>query len=201
MKSVTDWKRIVRYSFAAAMMASAICRAQVIIPEGTKIHVRLESTISSATAEEGQTVELRVAEPVRIGEVTVIAEGAHVRGTITEAHPKRRMGRAGKLDFSIDRVKAVDERWVALRYTVNKKSGQSHAVRTGVLTAGVAIAFWPAAPVMLLMRGKDITIHQGVSFDVYTDVNHELAGGATAKPAAAEFQTLPASFIPSIPQP
>src|SRR4051812_37245869 len=102
-------------------LCAVVCQAQIVIPEGTKIRVRLENTISSATAEEGQIVELSVSEPVKLGDLTVIAEGARVTGTVTEAHEKRRMGRAGKLDFSIDRVKAADNQWVNLRYTVTKK--------------------------------------------------------------------------------
>jgi hypothetical protein len=154
-----------------AVMSAFVVQAEVTIPEGTRIRVRLETTISSGTAEEGQTVELTVADPVRIGDTTIFEEGARVTGTITEAHEKRRMGRAGKLDFSIDRAKAADNQWVPLRYTVTKKSGENHSLRTGVITAGVAFVFWPAAPVMLLMKGKDITINKGISFDVYTDAN------------------------------
>jgi hypothetical protein len=175
----------------------AVCEAQQItIPEGTKIRVRLETTITSATAEEGQTVELTVSEQVKLGDVTVIAEGARATGTVTEAHEKRRMGRAGKLDFSIDRVRATDNQWLPLRYTVTKKSGESHAVRTGVITAGVAVAFWPAAPVMLLMKGKDIVINKGVGFDVYTDNNHIMGSSAASSQAAnaAGQATLPPQF-------
>ena len=166
--------------FLAALFVTASC-AQLTLPEGTKLRVRLDQTISSATAEEGQIVELNVTEPVKIGDVTVIAEGARATGTITEAQGKRRMGRAGKLDFSIDRVKSTDNQWVPLRYTITKKSGESHSVRTGVITAGVAVVFFPAAPVMLLMKGKDITINKGVGFDVFTDSNHVM--GASAAPS------------------
>ena len=93
------------------------------------------------------------------------------------------MGRAGKLDFSIDRVKAIDNQWIPLRYTVTRKSGQSHALSTGILTAGTAAVFWPAAPVFLLRKGQDITINRDVAFDVYTDRNYTInsvpdAGGA-----------------------
>jgi len=167
------------------MLCTACCSAQVTIPEGTKVRVRLESTITSATAEEGQTVELSVVDPVKIGDVIAFPEGASATGTVVEAHERRRMGRAGKLDFSIDRVMAADNTWVSVRYTVNKKSGESHAVRTGIITAGVAAVFWPAAPVMLLMRGKDIVINKGMAFDVYSDGNHPLllsdAGSSTPK--------------------
>ena len=179
-------------------LCAVVCQAQIVIPEGTKIRVRLENTISSATAEEGQIVELSVSEPVKLGDLTVIAEGARVTGTVTEAHEKRRMGRAGKLDFSIDRVKAADNQWVNLRYTVTKKSGESHAVRTGIITAGVAAVFWPAALVMLLMKGKDTVINKGVAFDVYTDSNHLMgSGGAVSQVANAASQgTVPAQFAP-----
>jgi hypothetical protein len=157
----------------------------VSIPEGTKVRVKLESTISSATAEEGQIVEFTVAESVRLGDQIVLAEGARATGTVTLAQAKRRMGRAGKLDFSIDRVKAADNQWIALRYTVNRKSGQSHSVRTGVLTAGIAVAFWPAAPVMLLMKGKDVVVNKGVGFDVFTDNNYVLGSSAAVSQAAS----------------
>ena len=178
------------------LLCAGVCLAQITIPEGTRIRVRLDETISSATAEEGQTVELTATDGVRIGDAVVIPEGARITGTITEARSKRRMGRAGKLDFSIDRVKTSDNQWVQLRYTVTKKSGESHAVRTGVITAGVAAVFWPAAPVFLLMKGKDITINKGVTFDVYTDVNHAMnaSTSATVPPSGtgAQVATSPA---------
>src|SRR3954447_1648728 len=188
---------------AVLIFVIGVGHAQTTVPEGTKLRVKLESTISSATAEEGQIVELIVSEAVKVGDVTVITEGARVTGTVTEAQGKRRMGRAGKLDFSIDRVRAVDNEWLPLRYTVTKKSGESHSLRTGVITAGVAVVFWPAAPVMLLMKGKDIVINKGVAFDVYTDNNHLLTGRGGNSPAESQTrvspppQQVPASQPPS----
>src|SRR5215472_5480880 len=163
-----------------ASLLAVVCQAQIVVSEGTKVRVRLEQQISSATAEEGQTVEFSVTDSVRVGDTVVISEGARVTGVITEAHEKRRLGRAGKLDFSIDRVRTVDNQWVPLRYTVTKKSGQSHAVRTGILTAGVAAVFWPAAPVMLLWKGQDVNINRGVAFEVFTDTSHSIAAASVA---------------------
>lgn len=185
-----------------AAMLSTLCAAQVTIPEGIKLRVRLDQTISSATADEGQSVELSVTEAVKVGDVVAIAEGARVMGTITEAIAKRRMGRAGKLDFSIDKVRAVDGEWVPLRYTLNKKLGGSHAVRTGIITAGVAVAFWPAAPFMLLMKGKDVTINKGMAFDVFTDGDRTLTqkAGSPAGVSATQVATAPAA-IPATPAP
>ncbi len=194
-----------RNTILAAMLAGTVSYAQVAIPDGTKLRVRLDQTITSATADEGQTVELSVTENVKVGDAVVFPQGSRVTGTITIAQEKRRMGRAGKLDFSVDRVRAVDGEWVPLRYTLNKKTGDSHAVRTGIVTAGVAVVFWPAAPFMLLMKGKDVTINKGVTLDVFTDSDYlvkaapaagvHMAGvtvpgiqqpGAQAPPAAAQ---------------
>jgi hypothetical protein len=157
-----------------AFVSALACQAQIVVSEGTKVRVRLEQQVSSATAEEGQVVEFMVTDAVREGDAIVIAEGARATGVITQAQAKRRLGRAGKLDFSIERVRSVDDQWIPLRYAVMKKSGQSHAVATGIVTAGVAAAFWPAAPVFLLRKGGDVTINRGVSFDVFTDANHVL---------------------------
>ena len=182
-------------TIAFALLFVLTCSAQVVLPEGTKIRVRLDQNISSATAEEGQTVEFSATDSVRVGDTVVIAEGARVTGVITQAHEKRRLGRAGKLDFSIDRVRAVDNLWVPLRYAVTRKSGQSHAIRTGILTAGVAAVFWPAAPVMLLWKGQDVSINRGIAFDVYTDTNHTLSSAAPVASAsiAPVLPTLPSA--------
>jgi hypothetical protein len=141
----------------------------VILPEGTKIRVRLEQEISSATAEQGQPVELSVTEDVRVGDTVVIRQGAAVVGTITEAVPKRHMGRTGKIDFSVDRVVSADGSSIPLRYSPIRKEGGSHGLATGLLTAGAWVAFWPAAPFVLLMHGKDVTIHRGIELSVFTD--------------------------------
>lgn len=150
----------------------------VEVPEGQRVRVRLEQQLSSATADEGQPVQLTVTEDVRVRDIAVFAQGATVTGTVITALPKRRMGRTGKLDFSIDRAIAVDGSSVPLRYTMVKKEGGSHAVRTGVITAGVAVLFWPAAPFVLLAKGKDTVINKGMVFEVFTDAVHAVDVGA-----------------------
>lgn len=159
---------------------SGLLMAQVVVPDGAKVRVRLDQSLSSATADEGQTVELSVTDAIQVDGKLVVAEGARATGTVVTAQEKRRMGRAGKLDFSVDRIRAVNGEWLPVRYTLTKKAGDSKAVSTGVITAGVAVAFWPAAPFVLLRKGKDIDINKGVAFDVFVDGNHTI--GAPAAP-------------------
>jgi hypothetical protein len=173
--------------------------AQVQLPNGTKVPCRLEQTISSATAEEGQRVQLAVTENVKVGDTVVIQQGATVVGTVVSSMAKRRMGRTGKLDFSIEKIRAVDGEFIPVRYTMNKREGGSSAVSTGVMTAGAAVLFWPAAPFFLLRKGKDVTINKGMVFEVFTDEDHvvKVAGAAPANQAAPLAATLAVAPAPA----
>ncbi len=173
----------------------AVAMYGIELPSGTKIACRLDQNITSATAEEGQAVQLVATEEVRVGDTVVIEQGAPVIGTVTQAVPKRRMGRTGKLDFSIDKVRAADGKYIPLRYTMQKKEGGSHGTRTGVLTASAAVVFWPAAPAFLLMKGKDVTLHKGMAFEVFTDSDFKMspprpAVSVAPAPAAAGTATV-----------
>jgi hypothetical protein len=158
-------------------VVATVLSAQVVVPNGTKITARLEQTLSSATAEVGQPVQLVVTEDIRVNGAVVIAQGAPVLGTVVLAQEKRRMGRTGKLDFSIDKVRATDGEYVPLRYTMLKREGGSKGVSTGIMTAGAAILFWPAAPFVLMRKGKDVDINKGMVFEVFTDQDHNLRPG------------------------
>ena len=179
---------------------TGVAAAQVVVPDGTKLRLRLDQTLSSGTADEGQTVELSVAEAVKLDGVTVVQEGSRATGTIILAQEKRRMGRAGKLDFSVDRVRGVHGDWLPVRYTPTKKQGDSKAVSTGIITAGVAVVFWPAAPLVLLRHGKDTTINKGVTFDVFIDGNHTLnTAPALVSAASPQYQPVrPAAASPNV---
>jgi len=176
----------------------AICPAQITVPEGTKIRVRLEQTVSSATVETGATIEFAVTQGVEIGGIVAISEGARVTGTVIQAVERRRMGRSGKFDFSIDRVLAVDGKWIPLRYSPTKAKGEGRGVTTGVLTAGIAVVFWPAAPLALLVKGKDITVHKGTIYEVFSDENVLVSGvapGAAKANARGLFPANPAQSV------
>jgi hypothetical protein len=99
------------------------------------------------------------------------------------AEPKKRLGRAGKLDFSVDRIVLSNGHTIPLRYTLNKRSGESHTVSTGIITAGVAIVAWPAAPFILLRHGKDVSVNKGVTFEVFTDSTYPAISASRSQTA------------------
>jgi hypothetical protein len=103
----------------------------------------------------------------------VIPRGSTAWATITEAYPKRRMGRGGKLDVNIDSVRLKDGEKAALRAVREDKGGGHVGAMTGAMVA-TGIIFFPAAPLFLFMHGKDINIPKGTEITAYVAGNTPL---------------------------
>jgi hypothetical protein len=135
-------------------------QSRFILEDGTPVKLVLAETISSASQHKGNLVLFSVAEEVKVGGVIVIPKGANAWGTITTAKPKGELGRAGKIEVSIDRVRLADGEKAPL-INVEGGNGDSHQARmaTGIALTGVFA--WPAAPLFLLIHGKDVTMPKG----------------------------------------
>jgi hypothetical protein len=136
------------------------------LTEDTPIRIKLARTMSSKDAKIDERVDFEVFEDVKVGDVVVIERGAIAIATVTEAHPKRRMGRAGKLHMNIDYVRLVNGEKVPLRAVKGGSGGNHVAAMTGAMVA-TGIVFFPAAPLFLFMHGKDITIPKGTEITAY----------------------------------
>jgi hypothetical protein len=136
------------------------------LEDGTPVRLRITRNLSSADATTGDKVDFEVLDDVKTKDVILIPRGSIAWGTVTEAQPKRRMARGGKLDVNIDDVRLSDGERAPLRATKEVKGGG----HTGAMTAamvGTAIVFFPAAPLFLFMHGKDITIPKGTEITAY----------------------------------
>lgn len=105
-------------------------------------------------------------EDLNVDGILVIPRGGIAWATITEAQPKRRMGRGGKLDVNIDSVRLKDGEKVPLRALRENKGGGHVGAMTGAMVA-TGIVFFPAAPLFLFMHGKDINIPKGTEITAY----------------------------------
>jgi hypothetical protein len=122
--------------------------------------------VSSEDAKVGDTVDFEVLEDVKSHDIVLIPRGGIAWATVTEAQSKRRMGRAGKLNINIDNAKLVDGEKVPLRAVKEVKGGSHVGAMTGAIVA-TTIVFFPAAPLFLFMKGKDITIPKGTEITAY----------------------------------
>jgi len=169
------------------------------LEDGTPVHLKTTQRVSSADAQVGNRVEFAVVDEVRVKDLVVIPKEGIAWATITEAQPKRRMGRAGKLAMTIDTVRLLDGEGVPLR-AVKENSGGSHV---GVMTTAMVatgILFFPAAPLFLFMHGKDVTIPEGAEVTAFVNGDVPL-DRARFDPAAPQGQPVPPSAATPAPPP
>jgi hypothetical protein len=133
----------------------------VKIGDATAIHLSLMEPISSATNTADDLVRFEVTDDVMAESAIAIHRGATAVGHVVEVEPRRRLGRAGKLNFSIDYVKAPDGSNVRLRASSARKGDD----KTGTVIVGAVLL----SPLFLIMRGKDINIPRGTEFIAYVD--------------------------------
>ena len=136
------------------------------LEDATPVRMRINRTVSSSDAQLNDTVDFEVLDDVKVKDVIVVPRGGMAWGTVTEAQPKRRMGRGGKLNINIDNVKLASGEKVALRAIKDVKGGGHQGAITGAIVA-TSIVFFPAAPLFLLVHGKDITIPKGTEITAY----------------------------------
>lgn len=178
---------------AAAPQVPALVQPHTLL-DGTPVKLRLAQTMSSADAKVGQEVPFEVVEDVKVDDVVVLPKGATAIGTVTEANPRKSMGRAGKLNMSISYARLTDGEKLALRAVKDSKGGGHVGAMTGAIVA-TSIVFFPAAPLFLFIHGKDITIPQGTEITAFAEGDMHLdmakftsagsAAVATGAPAAA----------------
>jgi len=152
--------------------------------DGTAIKLRLAENLSSETSKTGDQVPFEVTEEVVVDGVTVIPKGAQALATVTNAEPKKRMGRGGKLDVNVDSVRLADGEKAQLRAVKDSNGGGHVGAMTGAMVA-TAIVFFPAAPLFLFMHGKSVDIPKGTEVTAFVqgDMKLEMAKFAPVPPA------------------
>ena len=141
---------------ASAPQAPAPPR-EIILARQTPVHLKLGRELSSATAHVGDEVNFEVSQDVIVGGITVIAKGAPGFGAVTEAEPKKRMGKAGKLNVAVNAVVLANNEKIILRsfgieQSVDQKPGRS----------------------IPLLRGKDVTLSKDAEITAYVDSDTHL---------------------------
>lgn len=147
----------------------------VKVSDATALRLVLSDPLSSSTSEVDDPVRFEVTEEVRVGGTVVVAKGSTAVGHVVEVEPKRRLGRAGKLNFSIDHVKAVDGSNLRLRASSTRKGDD----KTGTVIVGTVLL----SPLFLIMRGKDVSIPKGTAMTAYIDGDREIAAMVEGGPA------------------
>jgi hypothetical protein len=163
------------------------------LQDGTPVKLQLSRALSSADAKAGQEISFEVVDDIDIDGITVLHRGASAIGVVTEAETKKRMGRAGKLNFNIAYVPLADNEKAALR-AVNNSKGDSHVAGMTSLMVSMPMV---AAPFLLLMKGGDSSIPKGTEITAFIDgdMHLDLVKFGAAPQPAAQAAALPASLV------
>ena len=165
--------------------------------QDTPVRIKLARNISSKDAKVGDRVDFEVVEDVKVKDTVVIRQGALAFATVTKAQPKRRLGRSGKLDINIDYVQLVTDEKVPLRATKGGSGGTRTTAMTGAMVAA-GILFFPAAPLFLFMKGKNIEIAKGTEVTAYIAADTALDRSRFNETAKQEAAAAPAATTSSV---
>jgi type IV secretory pathway VirB10-like protein len=91
-----------------AMTAPMAASIGTALPEGSVIHARLVTPLSSATARKGQDVEAVLSQPLMDGEHLILPQGTRLKGTVKQAQPARRMKKNGQLRIAFSELVPPD---------------------------------------------------------------------------------------------
>ncbi len=177
---------------AVSQSSATAAPSKNVLEDGTPIRLTIQETISSKDAKVGQEVAFQVIDDVSVNGYTVISRGSVAKGTVTDVLPARRMGRAGKLNVNIDSVRLNDNEKVALRAVKATQGGSHVGAMTGAMVA-TAIVFFPAAPLFLFVKGKNITIPQGTPITSFVNGTVNLDPARFALPVEVSSGTPSAS--------
>jgi len=105
------------------------------LAEGTEIHVRLETALSSKTARIEDRFEASVVDPVRHGGDVAIPAGARVRGVVQSVEPAHRPSKEGRIELQFDAL-YLDRTRFEIRGTVvslgEKQTSGETAKKAGI---------------------------------------------------------------------
>jgi hypothetical protein len=123
-------------------------------PSGSVVHAQLLTPLNSATAKKGEPVEAVITQPLVVSDKLFLPQGSHIKGTVLQVRPARRLNRNGQLRIVFHQVVPPDgiEQKVEAslegvevakgeHLTLDAEGGaQVTTPRTRYLTTGIAVA-------------------------------------------------------------
>lgn len=114
---------------------SSLVPNRITIPQGTAVTVRMQSGVSSANAQAGETFSATLDEPIVVGGRTVAKTGAAVVGKVVAARRTGRLHNPGYLKIALASI-VIDGKQVPVSSTSVAVQGSSHKKRNMALIGG-----------------------------------------------------------------
>ena len=122
---------------SGSALSHVLAPARLSIPAGTPLTVRLQSGVSSASAQTGDSFDAVLDEPVVVKGETLIPEGADVTGRVVEANKGGRLHKPAYLRITLASVH-MHGKSVAVETSCLSLAGSSHKKRNLEMIGGGA---------------------------------------------------------------
>ena len=165
---------------SSSTAAEPPAEAMVSVPDGTEIEIQLTNNASGEELKLGSIVDFTVVRPVQINGVTVFEKEAGARARITTAKRAGHWGKAGKLEWAMQDVMAVDGNRIPARFT-QRQIGDSKGGTVAVAAVATTVLLGPVGLLWGLKKGKPAIIPAGNRYSVFVSGDTKIKG----KPAEA----------------
>ncbi len=124
---------------AAPAPATSPAPVSVVLQDGTAVKLRLGTTAAAKVIRVGETLELEVAEDVRVGEAVVIAKGSLASASVTNLRSGGNV-KGGWIDIDLDSVTLSDGERVPIRASKQRpvRNDQSNIVSSQAQDASIS---------------------------------------------------------------
>ena len=140
---------------AAPASATAVpAPVNVVLLDGTAVKLRLSETAAGSSVRVGESLELEVAEDVRVGDVVVVAKGSLASASITNLRSGGNV-KGGWIDIDLDSITLSDGERVPIR------SSKQQSIRNDQSN-------------IISSQARDASISQGADLTVFVNGTQQL---------------------------
>lgn len=133
------------------------------VPAGTGVILQPAWTITTKSAQAGESIPLLVAAPVKVDGTIVIRAGAPARGVVITSKAASSWGGAGELSLEAKSAQAIDGSEILLTGSSSRKGNDSHGTSAAV-AVGTGILCLPLAFTGAAVKGEEGKMQQNVEF-------------------------------------
>jgi hypothetical protein len=137
----------------------------VVLKKGTEVPLKFAQSVRSSFTKTGDSIELVLADNVRVGDVLVLRKGARAVGSVTRGQGSGSMGKGGQVFLQVDWLK-TDRSTVKLSGEGGGKQSHRFCWECGMFFGAVGI---------LGGMGKEYNIEEGTPVTAYVAEDVELS--------------------------
>jgi hypothetical protein len=160
---------------AAAANEAAPADGIVNVPDGTEVEIQLTNNASGEELKIGDVVDFVIVGPVQVSGLTIFEKGAGGRARITTAKRAGHWGKAGKLEWAMQDVMAVDGNRIPARFT-QRHIGDSKGGTVAVAAVATTVFLGPVGLLWGLKKGKPAVIPAGNRYSVFVHGDVKIKG-------------------------